>query len=156
MPANPNVASAFPVTTIVIDAALDLLHTLCCDGVCSCGALCDNGILEPCGNRGLMIYERFRDRSRLTRASGEVRAGSPRRWLGLNKRIHRPPASCPSQEHGLQVLVHKFFRLTASRRRRGTHAGFAYAYGSPLNDLCQHDSDQVLNHELNTKWLNRN
>ena len=33
--------------------------------------------------------------------------------------------------------MQKFFSLTASRRRRRKHAGFAYAYGSPLNDLCQ-------------------
>ena len=78
-------ASAFPVTTIVIDAALDLLHTPRFDRACSCGALCDNGHREPCGIRGLMIYEGMRDCTRLTRASGEVRARSPRRWLGLNE-----------------------------------------------------------------------
>ena len=37
---------AFSVATIVVDAALDLLHTFCFDEVCSCGALCDNGMNE--------------------------------------------------------------------------------------------------------------
>ena len=40
--------------------------------------------------------------------------------------------------------MRKFFRLTASRRRRRKPAEFAYACGSPLNDLCQYHSDNVL------------
>ena len=33
--------------------------------------------------------------------------------------------------------MQKFFSLTASRRRRRIQRASAYAYGSPLNDLCQ-------------------
>ena len=40
------------------------------------------------------------------------------------------------------ALRRKSFRLTASRRRR--QAGIADACGSPLNELCQHNSGQVL------------
>ena len=47
------------------------------------------------------------------------------------------PGSAGKQPAKGEALVQKFFSLTASRRRRRKHAGFAYAYGSPLNDLCQ-------------------